>query len=55
MPIAEPVKHLRLLPNVNVRDVESQIELSDFIAVNGSGEPIPGREENYDILTAGLG
>ncbi len=51
MPIAEPVKHLRLLPNVNTGDMESQIGLFDFIAVNGSGEPTPGREESYDILT----
>ncbi len=37
MPIAEPIKHPRLLPNVNVVDIGSQIELFDFIAANGSG------------------
>ncbi len=55
MPIAEPVKYSRLLPNVNDGDMESQIGLFYFIAVNGSGEPTPDREESYDILTEGLG
>ena len=55
MPIAEPVKHSRLLPNVNVGDMESRIGLFDFIVVNGSGEPTLGSEESYDTLTAGLG
>ena len=55
MPIAEPVKHSRLLPNVNAGDMESQIELFDFIAVNGSGGPTPVREESYDTLTVGPG
>ncbi len=55
VPIAQPIKHSRLLPNVNVGDMESRIRLFDFIVVNGSGEPSPGREESYDILTAGLG
>ena len=55
MPIAEPIKHSRLLPNVNVGDMESRIGLFDFIAVNGSGEPALGGEESCDILIAGLG
>ncbi len=55
MPIAEPVKHSRLLPNVSVVDMGSQIELFDSIVVNGSGEPTPGREANYAILTVDLG
>ena len=49
------VKHSRLLPNVNVRDMESQTGSFDFIAVNGSGEPTPAREESYAILTEDLG
>ncbi len=49
MPIAEYVKHSKLLPTVNVRDIESRIGLFDFIAVNGSGEPTLDREESYDI------
>ncbi len=55
MPIAEPVKCSRLLPNVNAGDMERQIKLFDFIVVNGFGEPTPVREESCDILTAGLG
>ena len=55
MPIAEPVKHPRLLPNVNAGDMDSRTGLFDFIVVNGSGEPTPVREERYDIPTAGLG
>ena len=55
MPIAEPVKHSRLLPNVNAGDMESRTGSFDFNAVSGFGEPTPVREESYDIPTVGLG
>ncbi len=51
MLIAEPAKHLRLLPNVSVVDMESQIGLFDFTVPNGSGELIPDREASCAILT----
>ncbi len=54
MPVAEPVKHLRLLLNVSVMDMGSQTELFDFITVNGSGEPAPDREASYAILAVEL-
>ncbi len=51
MPIAEPIKHSRLLPNVSVVDTGSQIGLFDLTAANRSGEPTSDREANYIILT----
>ena len=55
LPIAEPVKHSRLLPNVSVADMGSQIRLFDFIVVSGSGEPTPDREANYATPIMDLG
>ena len=55
MPIAEPVKLSRLLPNVNAGDMESRTGSFDFIVANGSGELTPVREESYDILIVDLG
>ncbi len=55
MPIAEPIKHSRLLPNVNAGDTESRIGSFDFTVVNGFGEPTPVKEESYGILTMGPG
>ncbi len=55
MPIAEPVKYSKLLPNVNAGDTESRTGSFDFITVNGFGEPTPVREESYGIPTVDLG
>ena len=43
-------KHSRLLPNISIVDMESQIGLFDLTAANGSGNT-PDREANYAILT----
>ncbi len=55
MPITEPAKHSRLLPNVSVVDMGNQIGLFDFTMVNGSGELTPDREEKCATLTTDPG